>query len=62
MSRPLPAKLADALIELAALDQPPERFPAGAGAVDTFEAKAKTLIDQANAHRRLPSSLAHDSD
>ena len=55
-----PAKLADVLVELAALDQPPARFAAGADAVQTFEAKAKVLLAQANAHRELSSSLGYD--
>jgi len=55
-----PAKLAAALVQLAALDEPPVRFAAGADAVDLFETKAKTLLAQANAHRALSSSLAHD--
>ena len=35
-----PAKLADALIALAALEQPPSRFAAGADAVETLKTKA----------------------
>jgi NAD(P)-dependent dehydrogenase (short-subunit alcohol dehydrogenase family) len=54
-----PAKLAEALVTLAALDEPPLRFAAGADAVQTFEAKAKALVDQADAHRALSSSLAY---
>jgi NAD(P)-dependent dehydrogenase (short-subunit alcohol dehydrogenase family) len=54
-----PAKLAEALVQLAALDEPPLRFAAGADAVQTFEAKAKTLLDQARAHRALSSSLSY---
>ena len=54
-----PAKLADALLHVIALDEPPARFAAGADAVETFERKAQTLLDQANAHRELSSSLAH---
>jgi NAD(P)-dependent dehydrogenase (short-subunit alcohol dehydrogenase family) len=54
-----PAKLATALVQLAALGEPPARFAAGADAVQTFEAKAKTLLAQADAHRELSSSLAH---
>jgi NAD(P)-dependent dehydrogenase (short-subunit alcohol dehydrogenase family) len=54
-----PAKLADALIQLAELDEPPLRFAAGADAVGTFEARAKALRDQAEAHRELSSNLAH---
>jgi NAD(P)-dependent dehydrogenase (short-subunit alcohol dehydrogenase family) len=53
-----PAKLADALIRLAELNEPPLRFAAGADAVDTFEARAKLLQDQADAHRGLSSNLA----
>ena len=55
-----PAKLADALVQVIALEEPPVRFAAGADAVDVFERKAQTLLDQANAHRELSSSLAHD--
>jgi NAD(P)-dependent dehydrogenase (short-subunit alcohol dehydrogenase family) len=55
-----PAKLANALVQVVALDEPPARFAAGADAVGTFERKAQTLLDQANAHRELSSSLAHD--
>jgi NAD(P)-dependent dehydrogenase (short-subunit alcohol dehydrogenase family) len=55
-----PAKLADALVRLAALDEPPPRFPAGADAIATFEKKAKDLLAQAAAHRGLSSRLAHD--
>jgi NAD(P)-dependent dehydrogenase (short-subunit alcohol dehydrogenase family) len=54
-----PAKLAKAIVRLAALEQPPARFAAGADAVQTFEAKAATLLAQANAHRQLSSSLAY---
>jgi NAD(P)-dependent dehydrogenase (short-subunit alcohol dehydrogenase family) len=54
-----PAKLAAALVQLAALDEPPARFAAGADAVRTFESKANTLLAQANAHRDLSSSLAY---
>jgi NAD(P)-dependent dehydrogenase (short-subunit alcohol dehydrogenase family) len=56
-----PAKLAAALVQLAALEQPPARFAAGADAVQTFEAKAKALHDQADAHRALSSSLSFDN-
>jgi NAD(P)-dependent dehydrogenase (short-subunit alcohol dehydrogenase family) len=54
-----PAKLADALIQLTELDEPPLRFAAGADAVGTFETRARALLDQANAHRELSSNLAH---
>ena len=55
-----PAKLADALVYLAARDEPPLRFPAGADAVTTFEDRAKLLQAQADANRELSSNLAHD--
>jgi NAD(P)-dependent dehydrogenase (short-subunit alcohol dehydrogenase family) len=55
-----PAKLADALVTLVALEEPPTRFAAGADAVQTFEAKANTLLTQAHAHRELSSSLAYE--
>ena len=52
------AKLADALVKLAALREPPARFAAGSDAVQTFEAKANTLLAQARAHHELSTSLA----
>src|SRR5437016_14596918 len=55
-----PAKLADALVKLVALKEPPNRFAAGADAVQTFEAKANTLLAQAQAHAELSSSLGYD--
>jgi len=55
-----PAKLAKALVQLASQEEPPLRWAAGADAVETFEKKAKELLAQANAHRALSSSLAHD--
>lgn len=55
-----PAKLAKALVQLAGMDEPPLRWVAGADAVEALEQKAKTLLAQADAHRRLSSSLAHD--
>jgi NAD(P)-dependent dehydrogenase (short-subunit alcohol dehydrogenase family) len=54
-----PAKLAQALVQLAALETPPARFAAGADAVQTFEDKAAALLAQAHAHRELSRSLAH---
>lgn len=56
-----PAKLADAVVRLAGLEEPPARFAAGADAVQTFEAKADTLRAQANSHRELSSSLSLDA-
>ena len=54
-----PAKLAKALIHLGGQAEPPERWPAGADAVETFEQKAQALLAQANAYRELSSSLMH---
>jgi len=56
-----PAKLADALMKLVELKEPPTRFAAGADAVQTFETKARTLLAQANAHHELSTSLAYDA-
>lgn len=39
-----PAKLAAALVQLAALENPPARFAAGADAVELFETKAHTPL------------------
>ena len=55
-----PAKLADALVHLAAQDEPPLRFPAGADAITTFENRAKLLLGLADANRELSSNLDHD--
>jgi NAD(P)-dependent dehydrogenase (short-subunit alcohol dehydrogenase family) len=55
-----PAKLARALIELAAGDEPPLRWVAGEDAVEQIEQKARLLLEQVDAHRELSSSLAHD--
>ncbi len=55
-----PTKLADALIRLAALDEPPLRFAAGADAVGVFETRARELQDQVDAHRQLSGNLAHN--
>ena len=55
-----PAKLANALVELASQDKPPLRWAAGADAVQVFEQKAKDLLAQADSNRALSSSLSHD--
>ena len=55
-----PAKLANALVQLASQDQPPLRWVAGADAVETVEQKAKYMLAQVDAYRDLSSSLAHD--
>jgi NAD(P)-dependent dehydrogenase (short-subunit alcohol dehydrogenase family) len=57
-----PAKLADALVKLVALREPPPRFAAGADSVQTFETKANTLHAQAQAERELSTSLAYDDN
>jgi NAD(P)-dependent dehydrogenase (short-subunit alcohol dehydrogenase family) len=56
-----PAKLANALVQLATQDQPPLRFVAGADAIATVEQKAKDLLAQADTYRELSSNLAHDA-
>ncbi len=56
-----PVKLANAIVQLAGLPQPPARFAGGADAVQTFEAKAQALLAQAEAYRALSSSLALDA-
>ena len=56
-----PAKLAEAIVKLAALKEPPTRFAAGADAVQTFEAKANALLAQAQAHRELSIALVLDN-
>jgi NAD(P)-dependent dehydrogenase (short-subunit alcohol dehydrogenase family) len=55
-----PVKLAAGLVRLAGQDEPPLRWAAGGDAVATVEQKANTLLAQAEAHRELSSSLAHD--
>ena len=55
-----PAKLAAALVTIAALDDPPQRFVAGADAVAAVEQKAHDLLAQIDAHRDLSTNLAHD--
>ena len=55
-----PAKLAAALVTITALDDPPQRFVAGADAVAAVEQKAHELLAQIDAHRDLSTNLAHD--
>ncbi len=54
-----PAKLADALIKIAAEKNPPLRFIAGADAIETVEKVATTLQQQLNAYRDLSSALGY---
>jgi NAD(P)-dependent dehydrogenase (short-subunit alcohol dehydrogenase family) len=56
-----PAKLAKALVQLASEAEPPQRWPAGADAVETLAKKANELLAQANAHQTLSSSLSYDN-
>jgi NAD(P)-dependent dehydrogenase (short-subunit alcohol dehydrogenase family) len=56
-----PAKLADALVQLASQDEPPLRFVAGSDAVEAVEEKARLLLAQADAHRELSATLAHEA-
>ena len=55
-----PAKLAAALVTITALDEPPQRFVAGADAVAVAEHKAHDLLAQIDAHRDLSTNLARD--
>ena len=55
-----PAKLANALVQLASQEEPPLRFAAGADAIATVEQKARDLLGQADAYRELSSNLDHD--
>ncbi|MCX4537575.1 SDR family oxidoreductase [Streptomyces sp. NBC_00841] len=54
-----PAKLADALLKVIALDTPPLRFVAGDDAIPTAEAKGQEITAQATASRTLGTGLAH---
>ena len=56
-----PVKLALALTQLIDSVEPPLRWAAGADAVAALEQKADLLLAQADAHRDLSSSLAHDN-
>jgi hypothetical protein len=55
-----PVKLADALIKIASLDEPPARWVAGADAVQIVADRGRDLIEQGGAYRDLSSALAHD--
>ncbi|GAA2680658.1 SDR family oxidoreductase [Nonomuraea recticatena] len=55
-----PAKLARALLTLADQDKPPQRFVAGADAIEAVQAKAQELLAQAEASRGLGGDLAYD--
>jgi NAD(P)-dependent dehydrogenase (short-subunit alcohol dehydrogenase family) len=55
-----PAKLAQALLTITELEQPPLRFIAGADAIAAAEQKLAERQQQIDAFRELSTSLAHD--
>jgi NAD(P)-dependent dehydrogenase (short-subunit alcohol dehydrogenase family) len=55
-----PAKLAQALLTITELDQPPLRFIAGTDAIEAAEQKLAERQQQINAFRELSTSLVHD--
>ncbi|MCX4985794.1 SDR family oxidoreductase [Streptomyces sp. NBC_00572] len=55
-----PAKLAQALLAIAAQEKPLLRFVAGADAIEGVKGKAKELLAQAEASRELGGNLGHD--
>ncbi|MFE8978556.1 SDR family NAD(P)-dependent oxidoreductase [Streptomyces cyaneofuscatus] len=55
-----PAKLAHALLTIAGQNEPPQRFLAGADAIEGATAKAQELLAQAEASRELGGNLGHD--
>lgn len=55
-----PAKLAAALVQLVGRAETPQRWPAGADAVATFEQRAQILLADAHANRELSSHLDYD--
>jgi NAD(P)-dependent dehydrogenase (short-subunit alcohol dehydrogenase family) len=55
-----PSKLGSALVQVVTSDTPPARWAAGADAVDALETKAHAYLEQADAHRDLSTSLAHE--
>jgi NAD(P)-dependent dehydrogenase (short-subunit alcohol dehydrogenase family) len=56
-----PAKLAQALLTIAGLNEPPRRFIAGADAIGTAEQVITTLKQEINAYRDLSESLDYNS-
>jgi len=55
-----PAKLAQALLTITELEQPPFRFIAGADAIAAAEQKLAERQQQIDAFRELSTSLDHD--
>lgn len=54
-----PAKLADALLKVVDLAEPPVRFVAGSDAIEAVAVKARELLAQAEASRELGTGLSH---
>jgi NAD(P)-dependent dehydrogenase (short-subunit alcohol dehydrogenase family) len=54
-----PAKLAEALLQIASQTEPPKRWLAGTDAIRDAEKKISQLREQINAYRDLSSSLAY---
>ncbi|MGW4496941.1 SDR family NAD(P)-dependent oxidoreductase [Streptomyces sp. NPDC004376] len=54
-----PAKLADALLKVVDLAEPPLRFVAGSDAIEAVAVKAGELLAQAEASRELGTGLSH---
>lgn len=55
-----PAKLADALVEIATEEEPPRRFIAGEDAIELAEEKVAQLQEQIDAYPDLSTSMAYD--
>jgi NAD(P)-dependent dehydrogenase (short-subunit alcohol dehydrogenase family) len=55
-----PARLAQALLTITDLEQPPLRFIAGADAIEAAEQALAARHEQIDAHRELSTALAHD--
>jgi len=55
-----PAKLAEALVEIAAEEEPPRRFIAGEDAIELAEEKIAELEAQIDAYRELSTSMAYE--
>lgn len=55
-----PAKLAQTLLKLTAMPEPPQRLPAGEDSVEGTIQKGQQLIEQASAHPELSTGLNHD--
>ncbi|QLH78362.1 SDR family NAD(P)-dependent oxidoreductase [Halosimplex rubrum] len=55
-----PAKLANALVEIASEEEPPRRFVAGADAVELAKEKAARLREEAEAYPDLSTSMGYD--